>query len=169
MKRTFSILHISDLHKDKNADYQYLLSSLETDCTKWASEGIPAPEFIVASGALVQGVKDYRCTQNEADDELLRQYGETEKFLKDLADIFLGGHRERVIIVPGNHDVNRNASFRSMDELGVDKNIEIAKSLSNSGWVSEIYRWSWETCSFSQIVRSDVYNERFDAFKRFYS
>lgn len=168
MKKTFSILHISDLHKDKSADYKYLLSSLEADRSKWASEEIPMPEFVVVSGDLVQGVKDFKCTKEEADAELTRQYAETAEFLKELADKFLEGKRERIIMVPGNHDVNRNASFRSMDELEKDKNVEIAKSLSNSGWVSEIYRWSWDSCCFSQIVRSDAYDERFDAYKRFY-
>lgn len=168
MKKTFSILHISDLHKDNSADYKYLLSSLETDRSKWTSEGIPSPEFIVISGDMVQGVKDFKCSKDVANAELSKQYGETEKFLIELADKFLGGKREKIIMVPGNHDVNRNASFRSMDELDKEKNIEIAKSLSNSGWVSEIYRWSWESCCFSQIVRSDAYGERFDAYKQFY-
>lgn len=168
MKRVFSILHISDLHKDNSADYKHLLSSLETDQCKWASEGIPSPEFIVVSGDLVQGVKDYRCSKIEADAELRRQYGDTEKFLIELTDKFLGGQRERLIMVPGNHDVNRNASFRSMEELDKEKNIAIAKSLNHSGWISEIYRWSWETCSFSQIVKPVAYSERFDAYKVFY-
>lgn len=167
MKKIFSILHISDLHKDKSADYKYLLSSLESDRSKWKTEGIPMPEFIVVSGDLVQGVKDYKCSKNEADVELSRQYDETAEFLIEIANKFLSGKRERIIIVPGNHDVNRNASYRSMDELDMDRNIEIAKSLSNSGWDSEIYRWSWETCCFSQIVRPDAYGERFDAYKQF--
>ena len=66
MKKTFSILHISDLHKEKSADYKFLLSSLEADSGKWAKEGIPAPDFIVVSGDLVQGVKQYTCSKDEA-------------------------------------------------------------------------------------------------------
>lgn len=168
MKKTFSILHISDLHKEKSADYKFLLSSLEADSGKWAKEGIPAPDFIVVSGDLVQGVKQYTCSKDEADAELQRQYGETSSFLTELTNSFLGGKRERLIMVPGNHDVNRNVSYRSMDELDKDNNKEIAKSLIHSGWKSEIYRWSWESCCFSQIVRPAVYGERFDAYKRFF-
>ena len=168
MKKTFSILHISDLHKDKDSDYKFLLSSLETDCSKWRQEGISAPSFIVISGDLVQGVKEYKCSKGEADAELKRQYAETEEFLVQLTSLFLAGKRERVIIVPGNHDVNRNASFRSMDVLDREKNVEIAKSLVNSGGKSEIYRWSWEECTFSKIVRRDAYDERFEAYRQFF-
>lgn len=168
MKKTFSILHISDLHKDKSLDYKCLLSSLETDQSKWIAEGIPSPEFIVVSGDLVQGVKQYDCSKVEADEELFRQYSETKAFLIDLTENFLGGEREKLIMVPGNHDVNRNASFRSMDKLEITDNIKIAKSLNNSGWKSDIYRWSWDSCSFSKIVRPDIYGERFDAYKQFF-
>ena len=168
MKKTFSILHISDIHKDKGVDYKSLLSSLESDQSKWTSEGIPFPEFIVVSGDLVQGVKQYNCSKAEADAELFRQYSDTLAFLIDLTDKFLHGKRERLIMVPGNHDVNRNASFRSMSVLDIKDNIEIAKNLNNSGWVSNIYRWSWDSCTFSKIVRHDIYGERFDAYKQFF-
>ena len=53
----FSILHISDLHKDADASYDQLLASLEDDRVIWRNGNptILEPSFIVVSGDLIQG------------------------------------------------------------------------------------------------------------------
>lgn len=43
----FTILHISDLHKDIESDYAELLGSLESDKTKWVEIGLDSPAFII--------------------------------------------------------------------------------------------------------------------------
>ena len=51
----FSILHISDLHKDESCNYNQLLDSLKTDKDKYQSLGIAPVKYIVVSGDLVHG------------------------------------------------------------------------------------------------------------------
>lgn len=96
----YSILHISDIHKSPDVDYDSLLQSLKRDLDSYTiNEGIEKPTFIVISGDLIQGAY--------TDDEINRQYKEVETFLSNLCDLYLGGNRTRCIMVPGNHDVNR--------------------------------------------------------------
>lgn len=56
--KTFSILHISDIHKCKEVSYAALLSSLKKDFEHYNEEGILLPSFIVVSGDLIQGAYD---------------------------------------------------------------------------------------------------------------
>ena len=65
----FSILHISDLHKDADASYDQLLASLEDDRVIWRNGNptILEPSFIVVSGDLIQG--------GSTNDEIASQYG----------------------------------------------------------------------------------------------
>jgi hypothetical protein len=41
----------------------------------------------------------------EATEELRRQYAQAEEFFVGLAERFFDGNRERIVILPGNHDV----------------------------------------------------------------
>ena len=52
--------------------------------------------------------------------ELDRQYAEAESFLASLSDSFVDGDRERVIIVPGNHDVSYYHALVSMKQVTVN-------------------------------------------------
>lgn len=67
------------------------------------------PSFIVISGDLVQGAY--------TDDEIQAQYDEVSKFLNKLVNEFLNGDKLRLIMVPGNHDMNRACSSKSMKEI----------------------------------------------------
>lgn len=53
----YSILHMSDLHKEENADLNNLFSSLKADCEKYTQEGIQKPSIIVVSGDVVNGAE----------------------------------------------------------------------------------------------------------------
>lgn len=70
----YTILHISDIHKSSEVDYDSLLQSLKRDLDSYTSnEGILKPSFIVVSGDLIQGAY--------TDQEIVNQYMEVEAFL----------------------------------------------------------------------------------------
>lgn len=166
----FSILHISDLHKDADASYDQLLASLEDDRVIWRNGNptILEPSFIVVSGDLIQGC-ELNMTKKAATEMLDRQYAEVEAFLAALANRFLNGDRNRIIIVPGNHDVSRNASQRSMVYVDEKERDAVYKTFVSSRGKSCLYRWSWKDFSFCKIVKDDIYKERFDAYLSFYN
>ena len=166
----FSILHISDLHKDADASYDQLLASLEDDRVIWRNGNptILEPSFIVVSGDLIQGC-ELNMTKKAATEMLDRQYAEVEAFLAALANRFLNGDRNRIIIVPGNHDVSRNASRRSMTYVDEKERDAVYKTFVSSRGKSCLYRWSWKDFSFCKIVKDDIYKERFDAYLSFYN
>lgn len=103
----YSILHISDIHKAPGVEYASLFQSMRRDFEYYTeNEYILAPSFVVVSGDLIQGAY--------TDDEIRQQYDNVALFLSDICHFFLKGDRKRLIIVPGNHDVNRNATMASM-------------------------------------------------------
>lgn len=165
-----SILHISDLHKEEGVSYDQLLESLEDDRVAWRNENPPIlePSFIVVSGDLTQGCH-LNMTKKAATEMLDKQYEEVEEFLAHIADRFLNGDRNRMIIVPGNHDVSRNASQRSMIYVDDKEKDAVYKTFVNSRGKSCLYRWSWDDWAFCKIAKDDIYNERFDAYLRFYN
>ena len=104
---TISLLHISDLHRDPSHPLgnAALLESLARDRERYTCEtpAIGAPDLVLVSGDVVTGVTP---TASDATAKLEAQYVEASEFLSSLADEFLGGNRERIVIVPGNHDVS---------------------------------------------------------------
>ena len=115
----FSILHISDIHKIEDVTYQSLLNSIKRDMVNWENEGIQKPSFIVISGDLIQG--------SDTDEKIEKQYQEVTWLLEELTKLILDGCKERLIMVPGNHDVNWYRSDKSMqprDEKDADKDYD---------------------------------------------
>ena len=109
----YSFLHISDLHRSPadpitNAE---LISALVADRDRYRAEDppVPAPDAIVVSGDIVQGIP---LGLPDFAKQLAEQYEVAEEFLADLSRRFLGGDRSRVIIVPGNHDIDWNTARR---------------------------------------------------------
>lgn len=154
----YSILHISDIHKSPDVDYDSLLQSLKRDLDSYTiNEGIEKPTFIVISGDLIQGAY--------TDDEINSQYKEVETFLSNLCDLYLDGNRTRCIMVPGNHDVNRRIS----------KNSIIPSVKSYTECLDEYFsqptnlRWSWKDRSFYEINDGLAYKKRFELFVKFYN
>ena len=166
-----SILHISDLHRDpKNPiSNEVLLNSLIQDVENAASEEhpIPAPQLIVVSGDIIQGAgKD----TIDHDNVLREQYDQAEQFLGALADELLGGDRRKLIIVPGNHDINFPRMFSSLKEIdyvGADdkKRLELAGLI----WERRSrFRWSWGDFKLYEIEDEEIYEQRLAEFIGFY-
>lgn len=154
----YSILHISDIHKDPKVSYEALLQSLERDLIQFTeNEGIEKPSFVVISGDIIQGA--------HSDDEIRIQYAEVEVFLNKLCGLYLDNDKSRLIIVPGNHDVNRARSRASMRESSLTPEDSCKSYFDGSSQI----RWSWKDFKFHEILDQVLYDSRFELFVEFYN
>jgi len=171
---TFSILHISDLHRDLSDEInnKWLLDSLDTDFRQFETQApvIQKPSLCIVSGDLIYGV---RADAADAEEELKRQYTQAEEFLIGLAERFFGGDRGKVVIVPGNHDVSY------IDVVGSAVKIDNPTDQKNKAMlVQELFspnsslRWSWTELGFYRITDKKRYLNRFrhfaETYERFY-
>ena len=157
-----SILHLSDLHRTSNPRLTNdgLISSIVSDAIRWDREGIPSPDIVVVSGDLIQGV----CPDTPSpDDDIAAQYGEALVFLQHLAAELVSSDRSRVIIVPGNHDIDWCRSRSAMKPLSpCPSNIRIRAYEPTSN-----VRWNWEDQHAYEINNRNLYDSRFDHFRKF--
>ena len=162
----YNILHISDLHRmgGSSLTNEELLSGLVADFQRSAMEtpALTRPDAIVVSGDLVEGL---RLGSTVYPDSLQEQYQEAEGMLASLVDEFLGGDRSRVVIVPGNHDVDWN---------GVSNAFETEEHPpENPRWFvndpESSYRWSWADQQVFRISAPEVYERRFEYFNEMYN
>jgi hypothetical protein len=157
----FSILHISDLHRsvDDPISNDELVASLVVDRERYtrADPAVRAPDAIVVSGDIIQGVELAHADSKGA---LASQYAVAEDFLVRLAHEFVQGDRSRVIVAPGNHDVDWNVARQAMEKVPAAENPNPQHALK----VGSDLRWSWKERCFYRIVNSEVYERRFDAY-----
>lgn len=157
----FSILHISDLHRsaDDPISNDELLASLTIDRERYmkADPAVRAPDAIVISGDIIQGVE-----LGNADSEgvIANQYAVADDFLVRLAHEFVQGDRSRVIVAPGNHDVDWNISRQAMEVVSSAE----SPNPRNAFKVGSDLRWSWKDRCFYRIVNPEVYERRLDAY-----
>ena len=102
----------------------------------------------------------------DAEEKIVKQYQEVESFLDKLVRHFLNGDKSRIIIVPGNHDLYRGATIRSMEAIPDDIR-ESAKERYLKG--DPQYRWSWKDFCFYLINKEEEYASRFKFFVEFYN
>src|SRR5882672_1946624 len=164
----FSILHISDLHRSRRYPItnDELISALMRDRERYVHEDPPvrAPDAIVVSGDLIQGVP---LRTSDCATKLGEQYAVAEDFLNQLVQRFVNGDRSRIIIVPGNHDVDWNTARQAMALVCVeDAPTDIPEELLRE---SSSYRWNWRTRELYQIVDEQLYAKRLDAFWDFFN
>ena len=166
----YTLMHISDLHHPKQhfLSNNEMLSCLLSDRDHFTTENprISSPDAILITGDLVQGLPLDSPDYPEA---LERQYIEAGSLLEALADNFLDGDRAKIIIAPGNHDVDWNAARNSMVAVSSrGQNIPDLLSMPDSP-----YRWAWKDCQLMIIKEQDTYSNRFkyfcDLYSRFYS
>ena len=171
---SLSILHVSDLHRDPKNEVKNksLLLSLEQDRDRYRMETprIPDPNLIVASGDIIHGV-GYGAA--DAEGELQRQYDQAADFLAELADRFVSGNRERVVIIPGNHDVSFYHAHLSMKKIEVDlasdKGLTAATTMAKRLCAdANPVRWTWREFCFYEVNNRQMYNRRLEAFCKFY-
>lgn len=165
-----SVLHLSDLHRSPEdpISNDELIAALVTDKVRYtrAQEPIRAPDAIVVSGDIIQGVG---LGHSNARRELDEQYKIAEQFLGRLAEEFLGGDRSRLIVAPGNHDVDWNLARQSMVRVPDTEEVRPSEALKVGGRI----RWSWKEMCFFRIADDALYSQRFDAYwdfaERFYA
>lgn len=157
-----TLLHISDLHRtsDPHLGNDELFSALVSDAARWDLEGIPAPDLIVVSGDLIQGADS---NAPDPDTEIAAQYHEARDFLSRLAERFLDSDRSRIVIVPGNHDVDWCRSRGAMTPIpNCPKGIATQMLQPTSG-----LRWNWKKLQAYEVSDHGLYASRFDHFHRF--
>ena len=167
MTTPLSILHISDLHRSPEdpISNEELVSALLHDRDRYVEETppIPSPQVIVVSGDLIEGVplgtKDF-------ENQIEEQYTVAEELLSELATRFLDGDRSRLVMVPGNHDVDWNTAFGAMERV---KPTQFPHNLLEDLRAEDsVFRWDWHTMTLYRIVRNDEYERRLDPFRRFF-
>jgi hypothetical protein len=167
----FSILHISDLHRSAtdNITNDELVSALVGDRSHYLRENPPirAPDAIFISGDIIQGVP---VGATDAASKLAEQYATAESFIVELTKHFVGGDRSKVVIIPGNHDVDWVTARSAMTLVGEE---DVPKDLSSElSREDTLYRWSWKNRELFKITDNTAYDRRLDAFwtffKRFY-
>jgi 3',5'-cyclic AMP phosphodiesterase CpdA len=165
--KPFSILHISDLHRSPGdpISNDELISALVSDRDRYIKEDpcIAAPEAIVVSGDIIQGVP--LGTANFSD-VIAAQYAVAEEFLDELVRRFLDGDRARLVLVPGNHDVDWNTAigaFQEVPDSGVPQNLPAALHTDDSD-----FRWDWKSRKLYRIIDRTRYDQRLEAFWMFF-
>lgn len=168
----FTILHISDLHRsftDPISNDQ-LVTSLLVDRDRYVNENPPIsnPDAVIVSGDLIQGTASGAASFAG---EIARQYDVAYEFLAEIAQRFLNGDRSRLVLVPGNHDVNWNAARAAIEAVPPGSEpTDIAGALTMNG---SPFRWCWKTRTLFRITDPIVYDARMDEFwnlhDRFYS
>ena len=165
--KPFSIMHISDLHRSPRdpISNDELISALVHDRERYVREepSIATPQAVVVSGDVIQGVplgtEDFATRIEE-------QYAVAEEFLDELVQRFLEGDRSRLIMVPGNHDVDWNTAFSALEPVGdesIPGDLRVELNVEDS-----LLRWDWKTCRLYRIADSELYERRLDAFWDFF-
>lgn len=168
----FSILHISDLHRDLTNELGNapLLESLVHDVEQRYQKNDPPiskPTLCIVSGDLVYGAK---AGSPGFADELSRQYRQANELLIGIADKLFQGDRQRIVLVPGNHDISYNHVLKSAQQIPTPT----AES-DRSKLVSELFqhrtrlRWSWSNLGFYRITDETQYAERLRDFATAYN
>jgi 3',5'-cyclic AMP phosphodiesterase CpdA len=166
----FSILHISDLHRDLTNELGNapLLESLLRDVERYPKSNppIPTPALCIVSGDLVYGAKG-----GSADfaTELTRQYAQATELLIGIADRLFEGDRQRVVLVPGNHDISLNHTLQASQRIPIPvDDVEKAKLVAELFEHRTKMRWSWEDMCFYRIADESKYAERLGHFAAAY-
>ncbi len=169
-----SIMHISDLHRSPKEEISNaaLLSSLVSDNDKYTTDEprlIKSPNLIIVSGDIIRG----SIKEAGSDLEIKNQYEEAEELLFSITERFLNGDRSKIVIIPGNHDMDWKYSKASM--IKMDKKKVFEKAFVQSYIHEEMIksqsaiRFSWKDFSCYEIADRAIYNKRVDAFAHFYN
>lgn len=172
-KDIFTILHLSDLHRNEDGlvKNDQLLTSLILDAdnyTKPNLENIPRPSVIIISGDIIYG--SHNSDEAQANLEIQNQYNEATNFLNSLVTEFLDGDKSKIIIIPGNHDIQWKTSKDSMEKIdhtlltSTDKKSNV-KDITDP---KQSIRWSWNELNFYKIEDESIYNSRLKMFSEFY-
>jgi hypothetical protein len=120
---------------------------------------VPAPDAIVVSGDIIQGVPLGAADPRK---QLDGQYQVAEEFLGEMARRFLGDDRSRIVIVPGNHDVDWNTALSAMKVVSEPELPEDLPGVLFREFTE--YRWNWDDRKLYRIEDFSLYERRMDAY-----
>ncbi|WP_439185765.1 metallophosphoesterase family protein [Carboxylicivirga taeanensis] len=169
MEKTISILHISDTHRNQEGkvDNTALITSLIQDKENYTkNDKIKEPDLIIVSGDIIYGSS--KSDFDTAVKEINEQYEEAEIFLNELVDIFLGGDKSKIIIIPGNHDVSFPHVQNSIKEIDISKTNDTSIYTKKLFSENSNVRWSWKNLKYYEIANHSTYKYRLEPFKIFY-
>jgi len=157
----YTLMQISDLHRSE-ADpisNDELVSCLLADHERFQRETptIAKPDAIVITGDLVQGLS---LGSSKYPAELETQYNEAIELISKLSDAFVGGDRAKIVLVPGNHDIDWNAARNAMEPVDEDAQ-DLPERLLLPG---SNYRWCWNPPKLFRITDQRQYESRFKYF-----
>ena len=161
-------LHLSDLHRTpaEHVSNAFLAGSILQDITYGfpsTSEtlgedepSLPRPDeidLVIVSGDLTQSAQR-------------KEFDEAEEFLNTIATELLGGNVERLIVVPGNHDIDWALSRASYAPEQPDP-AKLREAFNHES----PYRVNTDPGDvvLSKRVRSDLYDRRFEEYSDFIS
>jgi len=160
----YTILQISDLHRTGSdaMTNEDIVSALICDFDRSINESPPVskPDVVIVSGDIIKGAK---LNEENTDDLLNEQYAEAADLLNRISTEFTNHDNSKIIIVPGNHDVDWNTSFDSMKKVEKAP-FQFEKILKNAGTK---YRWSWKDRDLFKINDENKYKQRFHHYKKF--
>lgn len=168
-----TILHISDIHRTPGSEVSntVLLQGLLRDLDRQGLLARGAIDLIIVSGDIVQGVP---ADEPDAQRKLEEQYAEAEAFLVELVNTLLEGDRNRLILVPGNHDIDWQASATSMQSVPIPPLSDPKAPSERRELLRGMYkprstlRWSWRSFEFFRVHDATAYDSRFSQFANFH-
>lgn len=160
----FSDMHISSVFPSGTT----FVTSILTDIARQKGEqpSISKPNMLIICGDVIQGV-DENLPIEEASQELRTQYKKALDVLNQLCEKLFDGDKDRIAIIPGNHDVSWSHSKTSMEKIKKNRNLRYLNQLMKTA--ESNYRWNWDDHSYYKISDFDIYNRRFELFSEFYS
>lgn len=164
----FSILHISDLHRENGEFNDHnLIYALKKDLESLKDSGAEWPSICVVSGDLVQGAST---EISDPISEIQKQYEETGKLLDILVTEILNGKKTNIVIVPGNHDVCRAIASNAFQKIALPQSeLDRERLFAEAQNPSHGKRFSPRKHSYFAIKKMEDYWERFGLFRDFYN
>lgn len=115
-----TIMQFSDLHKSASAfdSDNALISSIVSDIARYQTEETPIskPDILVVCGDIIRGSESY-VNFDSSILEIKQQYKDANDFLNKLCNRLFDGDKNKIVIIPGNHDVSWPQSQKSMEKL----------------------------------------------------
>ncbi len=159
-----TIMQLSDLHRDGSIfqSPNAFVSSIVADVARFPKQHISKPNLLLVCGDIIQGSNN--SSFDDAVKEIKDQYIEAANILDQLCSKVFEGNKDRIIIIPGNHDISWPYSRKSMQRMR--RNWRLVELLKHP---ESRIRWNWADFSFYQIIDSDLYEQRLGQFAKFFN
>ncbi|MCP4702004.1 MAG: NACHT domain-containing protein, partial [Gammaproteobacteria bacterium] len=145
--QNLTILHVSDIHRtpDEPVSNQNILAALIADLQRQQQkENLPKPDILVISGDLTQAARE-------------DEYDEAYELIDRLKDELTLPDLSRVVLTPGNHDIDWDAS-EAVFKSGLRKPSEVDDALLFTH--GPLYFWTDEKTYAQRLARFRAFYRR---------